>query len=96
MRIKKWLAITQNGAARITVKRPDLSFNEIAIHLDIEVPRELFTRPTISAKIEVPPEAAAPTEIDAGVVEDARQAIETATGLEVKIAFVDEREDAPA
>lgn len=66
---------------------PQISMNEIALYLDIELPDALFMRPQLQAKITIPPDTA-PQTIEAQVMDNCRDAIEKATGLPVRISLV--------
>ena len=88
MNIKKWLTISSRGAARITQGQPSVDANEISICLDINVPDELFRKPRLEAKIEIPKEAAGPDVLSSEVVENVKEAIHQATGLEFSINVI--------
>jgi hypothetical protein len=88
MRIKKWLTINKNGVARITTGKPDLKWDEVTMLLSVNVPDLLFQRPSLKAEITIPEEAAGPEEIKSTVVEDVREAIKTATGLEMHVGII--------
>lgn len=64
---------------------PRLAANEIAIRQSVKVPRALFTRPSLSAEVVIPNEAAMPTEIEATTVSDIREAVLRATGIDLSI-----------
>jgi hypothetical protein len=53
MKVKQWLVINKNGIVKIRKSKPGLSWNEIAMQLNIEIPNELFQRPTIEATLHV-------------------------------------------
>lgn len=53
MKVNQWLVINRNGIVRIRKSKPSLNYDEIAMMLKIEVPNELFVRPTIEAKLQV-------------------------------------------
>ncbi len=53
MKVNFWLIIKQNGSVRTTKGRPDLKWDEVAIKIDIELPNDLFKRPTLSASINI-------------------------------------------
>lgn len=86
MKIKKWLTISNRGVCRVTMRKPSLDWNEVAILLDIHLPDALFDKPRLEAKITVPDEAAASGVIKSVVAEGVQDAIEQATGLTFSIA----------
>ena len=93
MKIEKWLTITESGRARLTVVKPDISWDEISILLEINLPNALFDKPRLEAKIDIPEEAAIQNPITSEVVENVQEAIKTATGLTFSINVIKETED---
>lgn len=89
MKVDFFLAVNDNKRVRVTKTRPALEFNEVAISLSLELPDALFRKPQLQASIVIPKEAAAPQQIEADVVNNVREAIEQASGMEVKISFVE-------
>ena len=89
MKFDKWLTINSRGAGRITANKPALAADEIAVHLLMDVPNQLFWRPTIEAKVTIPDEAVPPVSLDAHVVEQVGDAIRQATGLDVVLSVSD-------
>lgn len=90
MKVHKWLTINSRRSARLTQSKPNLTSDEIAIKLDINVPDELFRKPRLEAKIDIPKEAAGPDKITSEVVENVKEAIESATGLTFSINVIKE------
>jgi len=94
MKVNKWLTINSRGAARITQGKQTISWDEVSILLDINLPDELFRKPRLEAKIDIPKEAAGPDVLNSEVVENVREAINQATGLEFSINVIrEEKED---
>lgn len=48
-----WLIINQNGIKAVRKTKPDLAYNEIAVKINLNIPKELFERPTIEANIKI-------------------------------------------
>jgi len=90
MKVKKWLTINKNGAARLTSGKPGIAWDEISILLEINLPDELFRRPRLEAKIDIPKEAVGPDVLSSEVVENVQEAIEKATGLTFSINVIKE------
>jgi len=88
MNVKKWLTITSRGCARLTQSPPSVRANEISIRLEINLPNELFRKPRLEAKIDIPKEAAGPDCMNSEVVENVQEAIKQATGLEFSINVI--------
>ena len=91
--IDKWLAINANGAVRVREQRPDLKFNELAMKLRIEIPDELFIRPTIDAKLKV--EDVPATEFNPEVIVNTKELIEQQTGAKIDMTVVHEYQEVP-
>ena len=89
MKIAAFLIVNDNGAIRAVKSYRELQFNEIAVQVNLEVPDQLFRKPVVSADIVVPEDAVQTPEISAEVTENIKEAIETATGVEVKISIPD-------
>lgn len=53
MKQSSWLIINKNGVKGVRKTRPALEWDEIAIKINLEIPKELFERPTIEATLEV-------------------------------------------
>lgn len=93
MKITKWLTIKSNKTARLTQGRPgQIDYDEVSILLDINLPDELFRKPRLEAKINIPSEAATPDVLTSEVVENVKDAIEQSTGLQFSINVIREEE----
>lgn len=53
MKAKEWLIINKNGIKSTRKTKPALDWDEIAVQINLEIPDELFKRPTIEARLEV-------------------------------------------
>lgn len=89
MKIRRYLTVSSSGSTKVYKKRPGLAYDEVCIALDLELPNQLFAKPQLAASITIPPEAAAPAEIESEVVEEIAEAVKNATGIDVKITVVD-------
>lgn len=81
------------GSVRTVKSRPDLKWNEIALHINLELPQKLFQKPQLNTSIIVSDEQISPTEIDVETSDNIKQAIESATGLEVRLEILDRDSD---
>ena len=97
MKVKKWLTINSRGCARLTQSKPHMGCDEVSICLEINLPDELFRKPRLEAKIDIPKEAAGPDVLTSEVVENVREAIEKSTGLTFSINVIknDETQEQP-
>ncbi len=92
MRIESWLIVNPNGIKAVRKTKPYLEWNEIAIKINLDVPKELFQRPTLEATIEVkdlPNNAYQPE-----VVIDTVALIEQQTGAKINFTVVPPTEGA--
>lgn len=53
MRVINWLIVNRNGIKGVRKTKPDLAYNEIAIKVNLELPKELFERPQIEATLRI-------------------------------------------
>lgn len=53
MKVISWLVINRNGIKNVRKTRPALEWDEIAMKVNLDIPKELFERPTLEATIEV-------------------------------------------
>ena len=92
VKVKKWLTINSRGCARLTQGKPGISWDEISICLELNLPDELFRKPRLEAKIDIPKEAAGPDVLSSEVVENVKEAIEKSTGLTFSINVIQNEE----
>lgn len=88
MKTQFYLVIGKGGSVAAKKNKPSLSFDEIAIAMNLELPDALFKKPALEATVTIPAEAALPQNIEADVVANVKEAIQTSTGLEVRISVV--------
>lgn len=88
MKIKQWLVINKNGITKFRKTKPDLDWNEIAVQITLEIPDELFMRPTIEARLQIVdvPNNAYDTEI----IVNTKDLIEQQTGAKINFTVVRE------
>jgi len=92
MKTDFFLTINSRGGVKTTKNRPGLDFDEVAIKMTMEVPDMLFKKPQLTASIIIPESAATPKEIDVEMRDNIQDAIETVTGMEVKLTIQSEGE----
>ncbi len=93
MKVKQWLIVNSRGSVRVRTTKPAMKWNEIALLLEVNLPDALFRRPRLEAKVTIPEEAAGTETINANVVENVREAIESATGLNFDISVIKHEEE---
>ncbi len=86
MKQSSWLIVNRNGIKGVRKTRPALDWDEIAIKINLEIPKELFDRPTIEATLEVkdvPNNAYRPD-----IVVNTAELIEQQTGAKINFTVV--------
>jgi len=81
MILTNWLVVNKNGVKSVRKQKPSLDWDEVAVKLNIDVPKELFERPTLEASIvvsEIPNNAYHPE-----VILDTVDLIEQQTGAKI-------------
>jgi hypothetical protein len=53
MIFNNWLIVNKNGINGVRKTKPSLKYNEIAIRIKLDIPKEFFERPTIEATLKV-------------------------------------------
>jgi len=87
-KIQFYLVVTSNGGIRTVKGKPDLKWDEIAVLINLELPKSLFMKPQIQASISIPEEAGQPNEITCEVMDNLKEAIEASMGIEVKLSII--------
>lgn len=87
MKTKFYLKVNQSGSVSTSKGKPNLDWDQVAILVNVELPDVLFQKPQITASINVGSENVTPFLIDAATVDNVKDAIQTATGLQVKITL---------
>lgn len=90
MRDNCFLIVSEYGVERMTKRPPPLKGGEIAIAVTIDVPKELFIRPRVSAVVKVDPAAIPPVDIDAGTLEAISDHIRDGLGVNVDLRVLPE------
>jgi hypothetical protein len=79
-----WLLVSDTGKIRTTRSRPDLKWNEVAVKVSIEIPNEMFQRPTVSAMIKI--DKAPKVDIDATTINNIEEILKQ-QGINVKLTI---------
>lgn len=87
MNVKFHLVINSRGSVRTCKNKPDTRADEIAVAVNMNVPNELFKKPVIEAKIEIPKDAVASRTIEADTQQAIKESIESISGLTVELAI---------
>lgn len=91
MKLVNWLIVNKNGIKDVRKTKPDLAYNEIAVKINLDIPEELFERPSIEAtlKIENIPNNA----YDPEIIINTKELIEQQTGAKVDFRVLPIEED---
>lgn len=99
MKISQYIIVKKGGGyypkytSRMTVGSPALQSNEVAVKVSIEMPDEIFDKPSLVAELKVPKEAVSQPVISAEVIDNVQDIIKQNTGFEVKLEVVEKDED---
>ena len=91
MRVINWLIINKNGIKGVRKTKPDLAYNEIACKLQLDIPKELFERPQIEARLKIdniPNNAYNPE-----IILNTKDLIEQQTGAKIDFKILQAKED---
>lgn len=77
---------------RITTGKPKLKSNEHAIKIMFDLPDALFERPQLEASIVIPVDSVTKPTIEAETIDTIQEAIESQTGIDLKIQLVEPEE----
>lgn len=86
MKTHFYIKVNRTGTVSVSKNRPNLDFDQVAVQCHLELPDVLFQKPQITAQIQVPENKVQPFTIDADTSNNVKDAIETATGLQVKLS----------
>lgn len=81
-----WLVINKNGIKTVRRTKPALEYNEIAVKINLEIPKELFERPLIEASLkikDIPNNAYNPD-----IIVNTKELIEQQTGAKVEFKIL--------
>lgn len=81
MILASWLVVNKNGIKTVRKQKPSLDWDEVAVKINIDVPKELFERPTLEASLvvkDIPNNAYQPE-----VILDTVDLIEQQTGAKI-------------
>lgn len=91
MKLTNWLIINKNGIKSVRKTKPPLEYNEIAIKINLDIPKELFERPSIEATLkvdEVPNVACKPD-----LIINTKELIEQQTGAKIEFRVLTTEEE---
>jgi hypothetical protein len=88
MKTQFYLVVNKKGTTRTCKQKPGLDWDEISVKIDLVLPDTLFTKPQLSAKIDVPESDIKQHDISIDVIDNIKESIQQHTGLPIKISFV--------
>ena len=77
---KNWKA-----SAKLSVGKPSVGRDEVAVKIAVELPSSLFVRPQLEAKITVPDHQVTPLTINLETMDNIAALIQQSTGFDVRI-----------
>ena len=92
MKIEFNLVFNSKGDIRAYKKRPTVYFNEICLALTLNLPDELFEMPQLHGVINIPQDVVKPTLITPEIKSNIEKAIQTHSGIEVKLEIKDQND----
>lgn len=90
MKAPFYLIVKKNGSTRTMKTKPDLKWDEISIHINLELPDNLFKKPTLSAEIKLSDKECPGFELTPEVRDNIKDAVKQHTGVELKITITPE------
>lgn len=88
MKTTVYLNINSKGNVRISKTPVALKINEIRAKLSINVPDQMFDRPTINANITVDNAAMQPSQINSDLVIKAKELLQKSLGVDVNLTLL--------
>lgn len=92
MKTSFWLITNKGGSIRTVKNRPGLQWNELAVQVNLEVPDELFKRPTASASIKIKDGEVPNLNIEADTVNDIQEILKR-EGIDINLTIVPPEEE---
>lgn len=90
MIVSTYLVVTKTGSVTVRSRPPALAGNEIGVHIELDVPSELFQRPILEAKMKIPTEAVPRVKITPQITDNVQKIIKEATGLNMVVSIVEQ------
>lgn len=91
MKTDFYLTVNSRGGVKTTKNRPNVDWDEVSIKMNMDIPDMLFKKPQLTASISIPDSAATPKEIDVQMQDNIQNAIESATGLNVRLTIQEDQ-----
>lgn len=92
MKKTSWLIVDKNGIHSVRKTKPSLGWNQIAVAVNLEIPDELFKRPTIAATLKI--EDVPLAEFNPEVIVNTKELIEQQTGAKIEFTVLYKKEEA--
>ena len=91
MKIVNWLIINKNGIKGVRKSKPDLAYDEIAVKINLDIPKELFERPAIEATIKI--EDIPNNAYNPDIILNTKELIEQQTGAKIDFRILNTEEE---
>lgn len=89
MKTQFYLITNARGSVRTTKTNPDLKWDEVAVHLSLDLPQILFQRPQLQGSINVKESQVLPHKIDVDVINNIQESIKQHTGVMVDLRIIE-------
>jgi len=93
MKTRIYVIMNENGTIHTRKTLPSLTVGEVSLGLDIEIPNGYFKRPRLLVQLTIPDKPSGINEEPVIDLAHVKEAIETSSGMEVKISFANREED---
>lgn len=93
MKVEFWVVVNSSGSVHTRKTKPDLSYNEVAVQIDLSLPDALFDKPQLKAELVVKEDQVTTYPVDATVTQDIKDAVKQTTGMDLSIRIVEQDEE---
>lgn len=93
MKVNCYLVVSSTGKVRVNKSLPNLNWDEVKIKIMLDIPDKIFEQPQLQANITIPQEAVPESPLSAKVVDNVKEAIQKATGLNFAITVQEQKEE---
>lgn len=90
MKVAFWVIVNSSGSVHTRKTKPDLSYNEVAVQINLTLPDGLFDKPQLKADLVVKEDQVTTYPVDATVTQDIKDAVKQATGMDLSIRIVEQ------
>lgn len=89
MIVLKFLSVNSRGIVTLREREPKTQANEVTIRLEMNIPNQFFTRPTIKAELKIPESAVPVVSITPVMATNLERIIKENLGLNMVVSIID-------